>query len=301
MSENQWSYVASMKTARNDFQSVTCDNKIYVTGGTCSGLAGGLSAVEVFDPIKGYWESLSSMNFGRFLCGSIILNHRIYAIGGYGTGGRLSSVESYDLGNSGPTLTVTASPNKVKVGQQFTTDIAIHNETNICAEDIKVAYDKDLFEYEGATGQTGTKIYKEDASTPGTIRFITACQGKDNAATGDKGLITLKFKAKAKGVGKVDIIKGHIADNATLEEDVADENCGEDTIAVDGYADVNRSGSWTLLDLGIDAYYDGVNASDTDSTKYDADVIPDGKIDSNDLTQITQEILANKDYAPNNY
>ncbi len=209
-----------------------------------------------------------------------------------------SNEVSTTVATSNPTLTSTASANKVKIGDEFTTDIAIHNVTNICAEDIKVSYDANLFEYVGATAQTGLKIYKEDTSTPGIIRFIVACQGKDNVATGDKNLIQLKFKAKARGTGKVDIIKGRIADNATLEMDVADENCGEATIEVGG-KDVNRTDSFTLLDLGIDAYYFGFNAVDTDTSKYDADQDANGKIDDTDLSSITQGILNNKDYTPN--
>ena len=209
-----------------------------------------------------------------------------------------SNEASITVTTSPPTLTNTTSSNKVKIGDEFTTDIAIHNVTNICAEDIKITYDSNLFEYVGATAQTGLKIYKEDTSTPGTVRFIVACQGKDNVATGDKNLIQLKFKAKSRGVGKVDIIKGRIADNATLEMDVADENCGEATIEIGG-KDVNRTDSFTLLDLGIDAYYFGFNAADTDTTKYDADLDSNGKIDDGDLTSITESILLNKDYPLN--
>ncbi len=209
-----------------------------------------------------------------------------------------SNEVSITIATSNPTLTNTASAAKVKISDEFTTDIAIHNVTNICAEDIKVSYDANLFEYVGATAQAGLKIYKEDTSVPGTIRFIVACQGKDNVATGDKNLIQLKFKAKARGIGKVDIVKGRIADNATLEMDVADENCGEATIEVGG-KDVNRTDSFTLLDLGIDAYYFGFNAADTDTSKYDADIVANGVIDDNDLSSITQGILGNKEYTPN--
>ncbi|WP_101698542.1 hypothetical protein [Clostridium minihomine] len=114
--------------------------------------------------------------------------------------------------------------------------------------------------------------------------------------TGDKDLIELTFKAKAVGIGKVDIIKGRIADNDVLEMDVAKENCGEDTIEVEGNKDVNRTGEYTLLDLGIDAYYYGMEAIHTDTTRFDTDVIPDGIIDDKDLAAITQAILDNSNY-----
>lgn len=309
-SNDKWNLEEPMKNPRYTLQTELVNGEIYAIGGYDG--KSGVSAVEKYNPVTNHWSDVASLNSPRGYLETEVIDGKIYAVGGspdnpyvgssylsVTTGNSLTSLEELAVGQSSETLTVTASPNKVKINQEFTTNIAIHNETNICAEDMKITYDTSLFTYEGAVGQTGTKIYKEDTSTPGTIRFITACQGKDTAATGDKGLITLKFKAKAKGIGKVDIIKGRIADNATLEKDVDDANCGEDTITVDGYSDVNRSGSYTLLDLGIDAWYDGMNAADTDSTKFDADVITDGKIDDNDLTKITQEILANTDYTPN--
>lgn len=246
------------------------------------------------------WDNIASTSVLRSPSVTIPLNGKIYAIGGYSADNKISSsVEEYTIPTDKPTLTVTSSSNKVKVGQQFTTAVAIHNVTNICAEDIKITYDTNLFTYAGAEAQTGLKIYKEDTSVPGTIRFICACEGKDNSATGDKGLINLKFTAKSQGSGKVDIIKGRIADNATLEEDVTDANCGEDTITVEGYADVNKTGDFTLLDLGIDGWYNGMNAADTDTAKFNADVVVDGKIDDNDLAEITKGILANRNYQPN--
>jgi len=199
-----------------------------------------------------------------------------------------------------PTVTVTPSADTVNVGAQFTTTIAIHNVTNICAEDIKVEFDSDLFEYIGASAQPGLQLFKEDGSAPGALRFIVASLGQDNAATGDKDLITLSFRAKRAGEGIVDVTKCRIADNATLEMDIDESNCGEAAITVEGVNDVNRSGEFTLLDLGIDAWYHGMDASETDSTKYDADVNADGIIDDNDLAAITELILSNGNYPFNN-
>lgn len=48
-----------------------------------------------------------------------------------------------------------------------------------------------------------------------------------------------------------------------------------------------------MIDLAIDAYYYGVDADETNKTKYDADIIPDGKIDDLDLMEITKNIINN--------
>ncbi|HEX3038136.1 MAG TPA: kelch repeat-containing protein [Oscillospiraceae bacterium] len=296
---DKWIIKASMKTPRERFEAVVLNGKIYAIGGMDIN-GNSLSSAERYDVNSDTWDTVSPMSTMRSYFQAKVVDETIYAIGGY-NGSIQSTVEAYTPEpTQSPTLTVIPSSDKVKINDQFTTTVAIHKGTNICAEDIKLTYDTNLFEYVGAEAQTGLKIQKEDSTTtPGTIRLIVSCLGKDNAATGDKDLITLKFKAKKPGQGKVDITKGRIADNATLEMDVADADCGEATITVESNKDVNRSGDVTLLDLGIDGYYYGSDAKDTDSTKYDADVMPNGKIDDDDLNEITQGILSNSKY-PNN-
>ena len=198
-------------------------------------------------------------------------------------------------------LDVTSSADKVKVGSDFTSDIVLNNASNILAEDVTFTYNKDLFQYEGYTDITGLKVQKitNDTST-GTVRFIVASLGSDNAITGNKSLIQLKFKAIAAGTGKIDATKGRVADQTT-ETDIASENCDEKSITVvSADADVNKSGEYTLVDLADDAFYYGKNASDTDTTKYNADQNSDGKIDDLDLSYVVSQILANTNYVPNN-
>ena len=198
------------------------------------------------------------------------------------------------------TITVESEQSKLRVGQEFTTDIVLHNGINICAEDIKIDYNKDLFEYVGYDVINGLRVVKElKESNTGALRFIIASLGKDNAINGDKTILKLKFKAKAVGTGKVDVIKARIADNGTIEKDILTENCGEKEFIVTT-SDVNRSGEFTLLDLGIDAWYYGANAEDTDTSKYDTDVVLNGKIDDSDLLEIVEQMLKNVNYQPNN-
>lgn len=297
-----WTIKASMSVERDYFQTKVINGKIYAINGRnyLPSKTSDLSSAEEYDLSTNKGTAIPSTKYQRSFFQAEKIGVNIYLLGGYNGEGTLSSVEEYTVAQTDPTLTVTASPNKLKVGEQFTTDVAIHNVTNICAEDITITYDTSLFNYVGVDAELGTQINKEDKSTLGTVRFLVSCLGRDNAATGDKGLIKLKFKAKAPGVGKVDITKGRIADNATLEMDVAKKNCGEDTITVEAVKDVNRSGEFTLIDLGIDAWYYGMNAADTDLTRFDADVVVNGKVDDDDLASITQSILANSNYEPNN-
>ena len=207
-----------------------------------------------------------------------------------------SNEVSATLSNTGEILEVV-SVDKAKVGDEITANIVIHNAVNICAEDIKIAFDTSKLEFISAEAANGIKIYKEDDLTDGIRRYITASLGKANAANGDKILLKLTFKAKAIGEAKIDITNGRIADNATIEKDIKDENCGEKIILIEGnFMDVNRSGEFTLLDLGISAWHFGDAAADTDTSKYDTDVVKNGIIDDDDLTEIVKQILNNSNY-----
>lgn len=192
------------------------------------------------------------------------------------------------------TLEVT-SVDKAKVGDIITANIVIHNAINICAEDLKITYDTSILEFISGEGANGIKIYKEDDLAAGIKRYITASLGKENAANGDKILLNFTFKAKTIGEAKIDILTGRVADNATLEMDVANLNCSEKIILIEA-KDVNRTNEFTLLDLGIDAWYFGDIAANTDTTKYDTDVVLNGVIDDNDLTEIVNQILKNSNY-----
>lgn len=291
---DSWTQLASMEESRGDFRSFVIGKSIYAINGRNRNSVS-LDTVERYDINSNQWEQTQTTKDSKVQFQAQRIGNTLYIIGG---GANSRKTEAYTLANTdlSPSLTVTASPNKVKVGNRFTTTVAIHNVSNIYAEDIKIDYDSDLFEYIGASAKDGLKIYKEDTTTPGSVRFIVAHLGQGNKATGDKDLIELTFKAKSVGIGKVDITKGRIADNDTLEMDIAEEDCGEDTIEVEANKDVNRTGEYTLLDLGIDSYYYGMTADQTDSTRFDTDVIPDGVIDDKDLSAITQSILDNSNY-----
>ncbi|QNU67680.1 hypothetical protein EHE19_004195 [Ruminiclostridium herbifermentans] len=333
---DEWTSRASMTNTRRYFTVVLFNEKIYAIGGFDS--KNYLSSLEEYTPeypapenltaISGHgkvnlsWaasEGALSYNIKRsseaggpyttIATGSAITYTDTTAVNGNTyyyvvSAVSYSNVESANsnevsvtLPNIEETLEVV-SVDKAKVGDEITADIVIHNSTNICAEDIKIAFDTSKLEFISAEGADGIKIYKEDNLTGGIRRYITASLGKANAANGDKILLKLTFKAKASGEAKIDIINGRIANNANLEKDIEEENCGEKTILIERNAyDVNRSGEFTLLDLGIAAWYFGDAAEDTDTSKYDADIVENGSIDDDDLTEIVRQILNNSNYA----
>ncbi|MFC4306067.1 cohesin domain-containing protein [Cohnella boryungensis] len=197
-----------------------------------------------------------------------------------------------------PTLDVVIGKDKIRVGEQFTSNIELKNVSNIYAEDFKINYDSNLLNYVGFEEVPGYKIYNQPTDQNGTLRFIVASQGEQYGITGEKVFLKLKFTGKAKGTAKIDALECRIADTES-EYDLNEDSCLEDNIEVEGIKDVNRSGEYTLVDLAIDGFYYGKTAVQTDSSKHDADQVEDGIIDDKDLLFIVNEMLNNPNYPLN--
>jgi fibronectin type 3 domain-containing protein len=197
-----------------------------------------------------------------------------------------------------PTLNVVIDKEKIKVGEQFTSDIVLKNVSNIYAEDFKINYDSNLLNYIGFEEIPGYKVYNEPTDESGKLRFIIASQGEQYGINGEQVILKLKFSGKEKGIAKVDALECRIADTES-EYDLNEESCTEDTIEVEGLKDVNRTGEYTLVDLAIDGFYFGKTAVQTDSSKHDADQVEDGVIDDKDLLFIVKEMLNNPNYPLN--
>lgn len=195
-------------------------------------------------------------------------------------------------------LDVVIDKDKIKVGEQFTSDIVLKNVNNIYAEDFKINYDSTLLNYVGFEEVPGYKIYNQPTDENGTLRFIVASQGEQYGINGEKIFLKLKFSGKAKGTAKVDALECRIADTEA-EYDLEGSSCLEDTIVIEGNKDVNRTGEYTLVDLAIDGFYYGKLAVDTDHSKHDADQAGDENINDDDLLFIVAEILNNTNYPLN--
>ncbi|QMV40241.1 cohesin domain-containing protein [Cohnella cholangitidis] len=199
---------------------------------------------------------------------------------------------------SSAALDVVIDKDKIKVGEQFTSDILLKNVSNIYAEDFKINYDSTLLNYVGFEEVPGYKIYNQPTDENGTLRFIVASQGEQYGINGEQVFLKLKFSGKAKGTAKVDALECRIADTED-EYDLEGSSCLEDTIVIEGNKDVNRTGEYTLVDLAIDGFYYGKLAADTDHSKHDADQAGDEHINDDDLLFIVNEMLNNTNYPLN--
>jgi hypothetical protein len=195
-------------------------------------------------------------------------------------------------------LNIEPERDKIHLNETVLADVTIDNITNIAAEDIRITYDSSKLKFIGAQDVEGIKIVKSDSATTGELRVIVASKGVNNIVNAKKILLKLNFKGIATGEALVDVTKGRVSDGITTEQDLTDEQCGQGTITIEGIADVNNSGEYTLLDLAIDARHYGEAPSTL--SQYNTDQVVNNAIDDADLTQIAQYMLANANYKPNN-
>lgn len=86
-------------------------------------------------------------------------------------------------------------------------------------------------------------------------------------------MIYLNFKCIATGDTNVTITSTTLV-NLNEEVNIKTDNLDKTTIHIietskPSSNDINRNGNFSLIDLAIDAYYYGVDANETDKTKYD--------------------------------
>ena len=84
---------AKMSTARYGLGLAAVGGKIYAIGGWVSGSA--LDSVEAYEPQLGAWAVVASMSLKRSDHASVVLDGKIYAMGGH-DGGALDTVEVYE-------------------------------------------------------------------------------------------------------------------------------------------------------------------------------------------------------------
>jgi len=98
---NAWRNAGNMPEAGEPWDAVTLGDKIILAGGNGFASEGTwASHLWAYDPISGTWDtSLPSMNVARAYPVLVSVNDTIFAIGGSGDAGPLSSVESWSLGD----------------------------------------------------------------------------------------------------------------------------------------------------------------------------------------------------------
>jgi len=92
-----WETKAPMPTPRHNPAIVVYNNKIYVFGGagTPADIWTDLSMVEVYDPATDTWEEKQGLPTARFKPGAVVINDKIYVIGGFSDGVMSSRVDVY--------------------------------------------------------------------------------------------------------------------------------------------------------------------------------------------------------------
>jgi hypothetical protein len=74
----------------------TLDGSIYIIGGEDNN-EDIMSSVRRFDPVANLWSAVAPMSVARATLGSFVIGGNIYAVGGYGGGNWLSSMERYSV------------------------------------------------------------------------------------------------------------------------------------------------------------------------------------------------------------
>lgn len=175
--------------------------------------------------------------------------------------------------------------------------ISLKGTGNYYALDTQIEYNSELLEFKGYSVKNGLKAYYS-SNENNILRYILASQGKDNPINSSvSDIVYLNFTSKKAGITDIKIKSGKIAN---LDKEVDINDLGSIYITIEKQTevkDINRDGKFTLIDLAIDGYYYGMNVNETDNTKYEADIISDGKIDDTDLKEIVKHILNNPDYS----
>ncbi|WXR62114.1 hypothetical protein WG909_02490 [Peptostreptococcaceae bacterium AGR-M142] len=207
--------------------------------------------------------------------------------------------------NPGENVVLDVEPQEEKIGldEEVVADLTIDNIEKIAAEDIRIKFDSARLEYLGYEEVEGIKLIK-DIQNHDELRVILASQGEANIINDKKVLLKLKFRGTMTGKALVKVIKGRVTDGIEMERDLEDSDCGRGAILIEEaeiFIDVNNSGEFTLLDLGIDARHFGKDPSSQELEIYNTDVVEDGAIDDADLLEIGNQMLQNGNYIPNNY
>ncbi|CAM4639843.1 unnamed protein product [Leuciscus chuanchicus] len=97
-----WQTKPNMLMPRCSHGSVEANGLIYVCGGSLGNNVSGrvLNDCEVYDPNTEEWRVLCGMREARKNHGLVVVNSRIYAVGGQNTLGGLDSVEYYEMGSN---------------------------------------------------------------------------------------------------------------------------------------------------------------------------------------------------------
>ncbi len=189
------------------------------------------------------------------------------------------------------TLDIEAPSYEIDGGTTFETYAVIKGASNIYAEDMNIDYDESLFEFLDAeiVNSEGLKIYYNDTSVLGKLRFIVSSISAQYGLNDTSNILKITFKAKnIDGSGDILIESGLVADGNGVE---IVPICSGKTFTVNrrNYGDVNNDGKFSLGDLAIAGRLMATLSDQWGS--FEPDVDYNGSVEDLDLTTIVQSII----------
>ncbi|WP_171685144.1 M14 family zinc carboxypeptidase [Paenibacillus planticolens] len=183
----------------------------------------------------------------------------------------------------------------VLIGADISVGLSLSNlPANVNAEQIKAQFDSNLFEFVSASAANDkSTIIAEPVVNGGTVHLLVA--NLKGSISGDQDIVNLVFRAKAAGVGNLQMSAevGIGTDGTEVSAGSASQTVNIVTV-IYGDGDLNQNGRYDIGDLAMVAFYYGAKAGDAswDDAKK-VDVNKDGKIDIDDLAFVASKILQN--------
>lgn len=203
-------------------------------------------------------------------------------------------------------ITITA-PSSVALEQEFAVDIgfeSIDEELKVLVAKLGITYNTERFDYLGYTEvEEGLAIQESTTEPVGTLQFVLANTGVENAITDNVSLLKLHFKSKDTiGSGMINVTSAEFSAVGKVDESIPyTVNPDLDNITVSVLnkilGDIDNSGTVGTSDLYYICYYYGESEESTNwNNAKKADVtgdsgIPDGKVDIADLVFVAKRIL----------
>ncbi|SDE11484.1 Cohesin domain-containing protein [Paenibacillus sp. UNCCL117] len=163
------------------------------------------------DELSGIASVTYKLNGAPWTAGGAISalgNHILEAVATDLAGNKTTSTVKFAIQAVAGSSVTLSDPQTVRPGEVFTLQLGIAQAVNISALDIKLSYDKAVFEYVGAeSDRTGTSIARtQHDDVNGTLRFLVANAGTTGVMNGDSPALRLQLRAKAEAAGGSGVI-----------------------------------------------------------------------------------------------
>ncbi|MDQ6422142.1 sialidase domain-containing protein [Paenibacillus sp. LHD-117] len=193
---------------------------------------------------------------------------------------------------------VLSGDSTVEAGGTLLISLGVANvEEAAYAGDVTVQFDSNVLELtEAISVAQGVSLVESKLIEAGKMRFILASSGAANGISGDKELLTLRFKAKevdVEATTAIQVTSAMLGHGNGTETDAAPTSHNVAVTPAAGLpGDVNGDEKVSIGDLAIVAAHYGKNSDSPDwNTAKIADIHRDGKIDILDLAEAAKLLL----------